>query len=132
MIICSTRGISRAPRPVTRRPVVVADLLNACDAASELIARGRDAYDNHRMLRLAAEAILGRIGDASTKLCNQVGDELPGDIPWDEVIANRIVVDHGYHRVGYVALWNTLQRDVPSSRRVAAWVQERGLGNTIT
>lgn len=120
---------------MTRRPVekVVADLLNACEAASELVARGRDAYDNDRMLRLAAEAIIGRIGDASTKLRNQVGDELPGDIPWDDVIANRIVVDHVYHRVDYVALWNTLERDVPSlADTLTAWVEKGGIGRTAT
>lgn len=92
------------------------------------MARGRHVYDDDRMLRLAGEAIVGRIGDAAAKLRDQVDDELPSEIPWDDVIANRIVVDHAYHRVDYATVWNTLAQDVP--RRAAAigkWAEERGL-----
>jgi uncharacterized protein with HEPN domain len=82
-------------RPVDK---IVADLLDAVGAASELFGRGRDAYDNDRLLRLAGEAVIGRIGDSAAKLRDQHGDDLPKEIPWDDVIANRIIVDHVYHR----------------------------------
>lgn len=117
---------------MSRRPLekVVADLLDACDAASALVARGRDTYDDDRMLHLAAEAIIGRIGDAAAKLRQQASEELPDEIPWDDVIANRIVVDHVYHRVDYSALWNTLERDVPVlADAVTAWARQRGLSS---
>ena len=42
-----------------------------------------------------------------------MGEEIPEGVPWDDVIANRIIVDHVYHRVDYDLLWNTLERDVP-------------------
>lgn len=120
---------------MTRRPLekVVADLLTACEAASELVARGRETYDNDRMLRLAAEAIVGRIGDAAAKLHAQASEDLPDEIPWDDVIANRIVVDHVYHRVDYAALWNTLERDVPKlADSLTAWTDARGLSDEMS
>lgn len=49
-------------RPVDK---VVADLLDAVGAASELVGRGRDAYDNDRLLRFAGEAVIGRVGGLS-------------------------------------------------------------------
>lgn len=80
------------------------------------------------MLRLAAEAIMGRIGDAAAKLRDQLGEDLPAEVPWDDVIANRSVVDHVYHRVDYAALWNTLERDVPPlGDALTTWARERGL-----
>jgi len=111
---------------VSRRPVekIVRDLVDACDAAAELVDRGREAFDRDRMLRLAAEAIIGRIGDAAAKLRERAEVELPRSIPWDDVVANRIVVDHVYHRVDYGALWNTLQHDVPTlSSALRTWAE---------
>ena len=82
-------------RPVDK---IVTDLLDAVGAASELVERGRDAYDTDRLLRLAGEAVIGRIGDSAAKLRDQHGDDLPREVPWDDVIADRIIVDHVYHR----------------------------------
>ncbi len=112
-------------RPVEK---IVADLVDAADAARELVARGRGAYDADRLLRLAGEAVVGRIGDAAAKLRDHVPEYLPEEIPWDDVIANRIIVDHVYHRVDYEALWNTLERDVPKlAEVVVSWAQDRGV-----
>jgi len=83
-------------RPVDK---LLADLLDAVGAAEELVGRGRAAYDTDRILRLAGEAVVGRIGDAAAKLRDLVSDDLPEAVPWDDVIANRIIVDHVYHRV---------------------------------
>lgn len=91
---------------------LVSDLLDAADAAADLVSRGRAAYDDDRILRLAGEAVVGRIGDSAAKLRELVGSDLPDEVPWADVIGNRIIVDHVYHRVDYDALWNTLERDV--------------------
>jgi hypothetical protein len=64
-------------RPVDK---IVADLLDAVEAASELVGRGRGAYDNDRLLRLAGEAVIGRIGDSAAKL-REHGDESPAGDP---------------------------------------------------
>ena len=44
------------------------DLAEAVDAAAELVALGKDRWEAERPLRLAGEAVVGRLGDIATKL----------------------------------------------------------------
>lgn len=107
---------------------VLGDLLDATDKAADLVARGRDAFDRDEMLRLAGEAILGRIGDAAEKLYAHFGDELPDGIPWSEIVGNRILVDHVYHRIDYDVVWATLEQDVPVLHgELRGWAAQREL-----
>lgn len=64
------------------------------------------------LLRLAGEAVIGRIADAANRLPNEVKAALPG-VPWEDIRDIRILVDHVYHRIDYDALWQTLHDDVP-------------------
>lgn len=97
-----------------RRPInsIIADIDHAGEAAEELIARGRTAWDNDVLLRLAGEAVIGRIADATNRLPEDVKDSIP-EVPWDDIRDIRILVDHIYHRIDYDALWATLRDDVP-------------------
>lgn len=111
---------------------VLADLLDAAEAAADLVARGRSTYDEDRLLRLAAEAIVGRIGDAAKKLLETYGDHLPSEIPWVDIVANRIVVDHAYHRIDYDTVWVTLTDDVPFVKRsLESWAAGGGLDDVV-
>lgn len=96
------------------RPVdsIIADINEAGEAAAELIARGRTAWNNDVLLKLAGEAVIGRIADAANRLPNEVKAALPG-VPWEDIRDIRILVDHVYHRIDYDALWQTLHDDVP-------------------
>lgn len=91
---------------------VVEDLLDAAAAGAEVIARGQEAWDSDRLLRLAGEAVISRIGDAADKLPDAVKEALP-EISWDDIRANRILVAHVYHRIDYAVVWATLVQDVP-------------------
>ena len=116
--------------PLTRREPskVVGDLLQACDQASEIVGRGRRRYDEDEIHRLAAEAVLGRIGEATRKLSEVFGDDLPSAVPWKDIVGLRIIVDHAYHRIDYDIVWSTLEHDVPELRReIIAWGRERDL-----
>jgi Ribonuclease HepT-like len=88
-----------------RRPVaaVLADIEDAAGAASEIVARGKSAWDDDRLLRLA---------DAAGRLPDHVKRAMP-HVPWDDIRDIRIVVDHVYHRIDTEALWRTLEEDVP-------------------
>ena len=99
----------RKPRPLDP---VLADIEEAAEAARELIGRGKDAWEEDRLLRLAGEAVIGRIADAANRLPAEVKRAMP-EVPWDDVRDIRILVDHIYHRVDYEALWETLAEDVP-------------------
>ena len=46
----------------------LADPAEAVDAAAELVNLGKQRWDSERLLRLAGEAVIGRLGDIATKL----------------------------------------------------------------
>jgi uncharacterized protein with HEPN domain len=91
---------------------VLADIEEAAEAAGEIVRKGRDAWEGDRLLRLAGEAIIGRIADAANRLPDRVKRAV-SDVPWDDIRDIRILVDHIYHRIDYDALWRTLEEDVP-------------------
>lgn len=93
------------------------------------MVRGRDAWNDDRILRLAGEAVISRIGDAASKLPDNVQASMPS-VPWEEIRANRVLVAHIYHRIDYGILWETLRRDLPRlATELGNWrQQERSLG----
>ena len=94
---------------------LLADLAEAVDAAAELVNLGKERWDAERPLRplrLAGEAVIGRLGDIATKLPDDVIEATP-EIPWREVKGMRIIAAHAYHRIDYREVWVTLRDDVP-------------------
>ena len=104
-------------KETSRRRVeaVLADVEEAAAAAAELVARGKTAWDEDGLLRLAGEAIIGRIADAAGRLPEGIRSAVD-DVPWDDIRDIRILVDHIYHRIDYAILWRTLEEDVPHLR----------------
>jgi uncharacterized protein with HEPN domain len=100
-----------------RRPAgkLLDDILVAADVASAIVEQGRARFADDLILQFGAEAAIGRIGDAASKLPAEVIDAIPG-VPWKEIIGFRIVVDHVYHRLDYDRVWNTLVDDIPRLR----------------
>ena len=83
---------------------LLADLAEAADAAAELVDLGKERWDSERPLRLAGEAVIGRLGDLATKLPDEVIKAMP-EIPWREVKGMRIIAAHAYHRIDYEEVW---------------------------
>jgi len=52
---------------------LLADLAEAADAAAEIVRLGKKGRDTERPLRLAGEAVIGRLGDIATKLPDEEG-----------------------------------------------------------
>lgn len=109
---------------------LLVDLAEAVDAASELIGLGKDRWDAERPLRLAGEAVVGRIGDIATKLPERLTTGT-SELPWAEIKGMRIVVDHAYHSIDYERVWRTLRDDVPELHRVVVRWVERALGRDL-
>jgi uncharacterized protein with HEPN domain len=111
-----TRGVDDLP----------ADLADAADAAAELVSLGKERWDTERPLRLAGEAVIGRLGDIATKLPDEVIKATP-EIPWREVKGMRIIAAHAYHRIDYEydeEVWVTLRDDVPRmDQAIKHWLQ---------
>lgn len=91
---------------------LLADIEDASAAAAEIVARGKKAWDADRLLRLAGEAVIGRIADAAGRLPEDVRSKLDG-VPWEDIRSIRILVDHVYHRLDYEILWRTLVEEAP-------------------
>ncbi|MGC9155200.1 MAG: DUF86 domain-containing protein [Ferrimicrobium sp.] len=86
-----------------------------------MVSRGIDAWREDRLLRLAGEAVISRIGDAANKLPEEVRLSTP-QVPWDEIRSNRILVAHIYHRIDYEIIWETLVKDIPQMvNALAGW-----------
>jgi uncharacterized protein with HEPN domain len=79
---------------------LLADLAEAADAAAELVSLGKKRWDTERPLRLAGEAVIGRLGDIATKLPDEIIEATP-EIPWRQVRGMRIIAAHAYpsHRL---------------------------------
>jgi uncharacterized protein with HEPN domain len=104
---------------------LLADLAEAANAAAELVSLGKRRWDTERPLRLAGEAIIGRLGDIATKLPDEVIKATP-EIPWREVKGMRIIAAHAYHRIDYEEVWVTLRDDVPRmDQAIRRWRQTR-------
>jgi uncharacterized protein with HEPN domain len=89
------------------------DLARSVQAAAELADRGRAAFDDDLLLRLAAEAISNRLGEAVANIDAEWRDALP-EVPWRAVRMNRNFVVHAYASIDYERLWTTLTVAVPA------------------
>jgi len=106
---------------------LLADLAEAADAAAEIVRLGKKRWDSERPLRLAGEAVIGRLGDIATKLPDEVIEATP-EIPWRQVKGMRIIAAHAYHRIDYEEVWVTLRDDVPRlEEAINRWRQMQDL-----
>jgi uncharacterized protein with HEPN domain len=80
--------------------------------AARLVARGRAAYDEDEALRLAAEAITHRIGEAVSRLSEEFITDQP-QIEWRRIKGMRNIVTHEYARIDYEIVWNALALRIP-------------------
>jgi uncharacterized protein with HEPN domain len=100
---------------------LLADLAEAADAAAELVRLGKERRDTERPLRLAGEAVIGRLGDIAAKLPDEVIKAMP-EIPWPEVKA----------RIDCEEVWVTLREDVPRmDQAIKYWRQTEDLSCQI-
>lgn len=88
------------------------DIVDFGAMASDLVGRGRQAYDSDRMLQLAAEAVIARIGEAVGRLDPTFVSSHP-EVPFRQAKETRNLVSHMYHRIDPGVLWDTLVEDIP-------------------
>jgi len=91
------------------------DVVARCDEATQLVARGRDAFENDVILRHAAKSIIADIGEAAKNL-EELVDEIP-DVPWTQIARMRDRVTHRYFDVDDGVIWDTLISDLPTLQR---------------
>jgi uncharacterized protein with HEPN domain len=99
---------------VSRRPRQrLNDILEAAAIAHTIAARGRQAFDDDPVSRLAAEAAVTRIGEAARHLPDEITALAP-DVPWPQIRGMRNVMTHAYFDIETDVLWTTIARDIPA------------------
>lgn len=88
------------------------DLVEFAETGARLVARGRTAYDEDEMLRLAAESVIHRLGEAVGRLSDDVIAANP-QVQWRGMKGMRNVVAHEYGAIDHNIVWNSLENDLP-------------------
>jgi uncharacterized protein with HEPN domain len=96
-----------------RNQRAIEDILEFCEQAARLVARGRDAFESDEMLLLAAEALTQRVDGAVSRLSEGFQDQHP-DVPWRAIRGMRNQVARAHGRIDHRLVWNTLTTDFPA------------------
>jgi len=88
------------------------DLGETLRLSAELVARGRDAFNNDLAVRLAFEALSNRVGDVSKQLV-LLDPSLFSEPIWCLAARNRDKIVHHYQLIDPDMLWNTVAGDFP-------------------
>lgn len=92
------------------------DFVEVGEQGERLVARGRAAYDADEFLRLAAEAVLHRLGEIVMRVDRVEAsfvEEHPA-LEWRRMKNMRNAVAHGYDIVDYNLVWTGLARHLPA------------------
>lgn len=95
------------------------DFLAFSEMGARIVSGGRSAYDSDEITRLAAEAVLQRLGESVARLPEEFIAAHP-EVSWRGVKATRNLVAHNY-AVDHNILWNLLANRLPAE---AAAVRE--------
>lgn len=90
----------------------VAHMLEVAAQISELVQRGRDAFDRDIAVRFAIERLLEILGEAANSVARLTQAHFP-DVAWSDISRLRIVLAHHYHRVDPDQVWSMATQDVP-------------------
>jgi uncharacterized protein with HEPN domain len=88
-------------------------MLNAANEAFYLIQdKSREDLDQNRLLNLAVVRLLEVIGEAATKIPQEVFNRYP-EVPWPQIISLRNRLIHGYDQIDFDIVWQILTVDLP-------------------
>jgi len=100
---------------MTRRNAKVR-LLHMRDYAKQAVEmirdRAREDVDADDMLRLALTHLVELVGEAASQIPPDIREQYP-QIPWPKVIGMRHRLVHGYDKVDYDILWETITSNLP-------------------
>jgi uncharacterized protein with HEPN domain len=72
-----------------------------------------EEYSKNFMLRLALVKLFEIIGEAATKLSDELKVEF-SDIEWATLKGLRNILVHEYFGIDYKTIWESIQRDIPA------------------
>ncbi len=101
--------------PFDRTAQTLRDFLGFAEAAGRLVARGKSAYDADEMLRLAAEALLHKIGETVARLERDAPalTSAHPEVRWRAMKGIRNLVAHDYGAVDHEIVWSSIETALP-------------------
>jgi uncharacterized protein with HEPN domain len=87
-------------------------LEHARDGIDMIRGRDRSEAKTNGMLQLALVQLIQILGEAATRLSHAGRARYP-DVPWSQAIGTRHRLVHGYDRVDYEVVWDTIAVDSP-------------------
>jgi len=91
--------------------------------AEELSRISLQEFLTDEKMSLVFEALVLRVGELVKRLAES--EDLAGD-PWTSAAKARDVVAHHYHRIGSVALFETVRASFPQLREALSGLEESG------
>lgn len=93
--------------------ICVREILDHSREVIELIrGRTRADLDTDRLFNLAMVRLMEIIGEATARISDDFRARYR-EIPWQNMVAFRNRLIHGYDRINFDILWNILTKDVP-------------------
>jgi uncharacterized protein with HEPN domain len=80
--------------------------------AARLVERGRAAYDEDEMLRLASDALIVKLGEAVARMDEGFVSDHP-ELPLRLIKEMRNLVADEYDAIRPQLVWNALERELP-------------------
>jgi uncharacterized protein with HEPN domain len=105
------------------------DILEAIDAIRSRAGSGRSAFDADAMLRVWCLHHLTIIGEAASRLSEELRQRHSA-APWRDIIGMRNAVVHGYFDVDWDEVWAVVDRDLVPLRAAVEVVLHREEGES--
>lgn len=90
----------------------LADMRAALADIQSLTKDGKEALQANRVAQQAIAYNLAVLGEGARALSQDLRGRYP-DVPWRDVIAQRNLVVHEYHRIDLENIWTTVTEDLP-------------------
>jgi uncharacterized protein with HEPN domain len=88
------------------------DVVDFAAMAADLVGRGFEPFMADRILQVAGETVITRIGEAANRLPDAFRAEF-ADVPWRGVIGMRNRLVHHYEATDPEQVWAALERSIP-------------------
>jgi len=85
---------------------------HAIEAVELCRHRTRVDLDTDRLFNLALVRLVEIVGEAANRV-SPAGQNRLNEIPWHQIVGMRNRIVHGYDKVNFDLLWDTIQQDLP-------------------
>ena len=89
------------------------DILEAIERIEKYTSKGREVFEEDELIQTWVVHHLEIIGEATRALSSEIKQNYP-ETPWSQIAGMRNILVHHYFGVDSSAVWNAVDRDLPS------------------